>query len=486
MDELISRREMMVKAASVATAGAALKMVPGHARAADAGAVSARAIHIEASPPGPRSLSILKRMQRVVGRTNYIGLYGIALGGGDGAYVTDVDGNVYLDCLAGATTNVLGYGNAEVAQTYCRIAMELQNSCFPYSPNVHAVELAEQLLRTVPGVAAKKVLIGLSGSDSVGGAIEAMRKFTGRRAIIKFDNAYHGSTGLSQQASGFRALNEGVYPPSPDFISVGFPVTEQQNEQALARIETLLAGGEVGGIIVEPIQGDAGVQVPYRGFLRRLSELVAQHRALFIVDEIQSGMGRTGKWWAIEHEGVEPDILVTAKGLSGGYAPISALIGRADVIDALGPAQHVFTYTGHPPSAAVAAKVLSIIQKKGIVANASRVGDRLLRNLETIQREVPKVIVGTRGRGLMIGLEVDVSRDPAACKVFATRCVEKGLYVGYFGDAQQVVRIEPPLILTEAQADLVCAVIQVVATEMSTGQIPSTTQEKVRRFAIGL
>ena len=109
-----------------------------------------------------------------------------------------------------------------------------------------------------------------------------------------------------------------------------------------------------------------------------------------------------------------------------------------------------------------------------------------MRNLETIQREVPKVIVGTRGRGLMIGLEVDVSRDPAACKVFATRCVEKGLYVGYFGDAQQVVRIEPPLILTEAQADLVCAVIQDVATEMSTGQTPSTTQEKVRRFAIGL
>jgi 4-aminobutyrate aminotransferase-like enzyme len=197
-------------------------------------------------------------------------------------------------------------------------------------------------------------------------------------------------------------------------------------------------------------------------------------------------MGRTGRWWAIEHEGVVPDILVTGKGLSGGYAPISALIGRAEVLDALAPAQHVFTYTGHPPSAAVASKVLSIIQEKGIIANASQVGDRLLRNLEIIQRRFPETIVEARGRGLMIGLEIDISRDPAACKVFATRCVEKGIYVGYFGDAQQVVRIEPPLILTEAQADLVAAVIQDVAAEMSTGHIPSTTQEKVRQFGIGL
>ena len=486
MGEGISRREMMMKVAGFAAAGAGLSMAPRHARTAEAEVTLVQAIRVEASPPGPKSLSILKRMQQVIGRTNYVGLYGIALSGGDGAYVTDVDGNVYLDCLAGATTNVLGYGHDEIAQTYCRVATDLQNSCFPYSPNVHAVELAEQLLRIVPGAAAKKVLLGLSGSDSVGGAIEAMRRYTGRRAIIKFDSAYHGSTGLSQQASGFRALNEGIYPPSPDFISVSFPVTEQQHEHVLARIKTLLASGEVGGIIVEPIQGDAGVLVPYQGFFRHLSELLAQHRALLIVDEIQSGMGRTGKWWAIEHEGVVPDILVTAKGLSGGYAPISALIGRSEVLDALGPAQHTFTYTGHPPSAAVAAKVLSIIQEKGIIANASRVGDRLLRNLEIIQRRFPKTIVEARGRGLMIGLEIDVSKDPAACKVFATRCVEKGLYVGYFGDAQQVVRIEPPLILTEAQADLVAAVIQDVATEISTGHIPSTTQEKVRRFAVGL
>jgi 4-aminobutyrate aminotransferase len=475
-----------MKVASITAAGAGLSMAPRHARAAEADATPVRAISVEVSPPGPKSLSILKRTQKVIGRTNYIGLYGIALSGGDGAYVTDVDGNVYLDCLAAATTNVLGYGHDEVAQTYCRVATELQNSCFPYSPNVHAVELAEQLLRIVPGAVAKKVLIGLSGSDSVGGAIEAMRRYTGRRAIIKFDSAYHGSTGLSQQASGFRALNEGIYPPSSDFISVSFPVTEQQHEQVLARIEALLASGKVGGIIVEPIQGDAGVQVPHQGFFRQLSEALAQHRALLIVDEIQSGMGRTGRWWAIEHEGVVPDILVTGKGLSGGYAPISALIGRAEVLDALAPAQHVFTYTGHPPSAAVAAKVLFIIQEKGIIAKASRVGDRLLRKLEIVQQQFPKTIVEARGRGLMIGLEIDVSKDPAACKVFATRCVEKGLYVGYFGDAQQVVRIQPPLILTEAQADLVAAVIQDVAAEISTGRIPPATQEKVRRFGIGL
>ncbi len=180
------------------------------------------------------------------------------------------------------------------------------------------------------------------------------------------------------------------------------------------------------------------------------------------------------------------DIIVTAKGLSAGYAPISALIGRAEVIDSLGPAQHLFTFTGHPPSAAAASKVLSIIEENDIISNAERVGSRLLYKLKEIQQQFSKVIVESRGRGLMIGVEINISKDPMAAKIFATRCVEKGVYVGYIGDAQQVIRIEPPLILTDDQADMIAKTIYEVADEMYTGQLPSSTKEKVLKFAIGL
>ena len=162
------------------------------------------------------------------------------------------------------------------------------------------------------------------------------------------------------------------------------------------------------------------------------------------------------------------------------------LIGRAEVLDSLEPAQHLFTYTGHPPSAAAAVQVLSIIEENNIVANAGQVGKRLINKIENVQRQFPGVIVEARGRGLMIGAEINISKNPLACKLFATRCVEKGVYVGYFGDAQQVVRIEPPLILTENQADVVTEVISEVAEEMHAGRIPSATKDKVNRFAIGL
>jgi 4-aminobutyrate aminotransferase len=443
-------------------------------------------INIKVSPPGPNSVEMLSRMQKVIGKTNYSGLYGITLYKGSGVYVTDVDGNTYLDCLTAASSNILGYNHDEVAEAYYKEAIKLQNSCLPYSPNIKAIELAENLINLTPGKHPKKVLLGLSGSDSCEGAIEAMRKFTGKTAIIKFSNAYHGSTGLSQQASGFRTLNSGIYPPSPDFINIDYPITKKQCDVSLKEITKHLKTGKVGGLIIEAIQGDAGVRVPYKGFIQNISALLKENNALLIVDEVQSGMGRTGNWWAIEYENVVPDILVSAKGLSAGYAPISAVIGRQDVIDSLSPAQHLFTFTGHSPSAAVALKVISILKNNNIINNSASMGEKLINNLKKIQSLYPDIINEVRGRGLMIGMEINVEKNPLACKIFAMRCVEKGIYVGYFGDKQQVVRIQPPLILKDKEADIIANTLKEVATEMANGKIPKSTKEKVEKFAIGL
>jgi len=302
-----SRREVIVKMTTVAGVGVAALCSP--VNVAKAINLKGQSINIKVSPPGPNSLAMLEQMKTAIGRTNYAGLYGITLSEGTGAYITDVDGNSYLDCLSAASSNVLGYSHNDIAKSYYYEATTLQNSCLPYSPNMKAIELANKLIDIVPGEYSKRVLLGLSGSDSCGGAIEAMRKYTGKYGIIKFNNAYHGSTGLSQQASGFRALNEGIYPESPYFINLDFPTSEKRADIVLKQIKNNLASENVGGIIAEAIQGDAGVRISYNGFFQKLSEFLSKYKALLIVDEVQSGMGRTGKWWAVEHEGIIPDIL---------------------------------------------------------------------------------------------------------------------------------------------------------------------------------
>ena len=467
--------------------GAALwASMAGRATPAQAGRRFEPKISVKVPPPGPRSLALLERTRKSLGRTNYAGLYSICLGDGDGCYIQDLDGNVYLDCLAAASSNVLGYGRDEVARAYYEEASRIQHTCLVYSANEPCVRLAETLNRLMPAGVARKTIVGLTGSDSNEGAIEASRRFTGRPGIVSFRNAYHGSTGLSQAASGFPAVNAGLYPPEDmSFIKVDFPSAAKDRDRVLRNIESILSFGKVGAVMAECLQGDGGNLLPAEGFFLRLREMLDTYGALLICDEVQSGMGRTGRWWSFLHEGIVPDLMVSAKGLSGGYAPVATLTGRADVLDALEPVQHVFTYSGHPPSAAAACKTIEIIERDGLVARAEKVGARLLAGLRDMERRFPGVVVEARGRGLQIGIEIDISKDRYAGKTFAFRCVEKGVYPGYFGDRQRVIRMHPPLILTEAQADLIVGTCHEVADEMQRGLIPAETGQKVQKYAQG-
>ncbi len=442
-------------------------------------------VDIKTLPPGPKSLALIERMKNSVGKTNYTGLYGVAASAGKGVYIIDLDGNSYIDCLAAASTNILGYDNDKVANAYFETANAIQNTAFGYTPNIESVELAEKLISLTPGDFPKKVMLGVSGSDSCGGAIEAARKYTGKMGIISFNYAYHGSTGLSQQASGFKSLKAGIYQDSLDFIKIDFPVTLKQRDKALKDIEAILAWGTVGAVMVEPIQGDAGILLPHEGFFPHLMEILYENNVLLIDDEVQSGMGRSGKWWAIDYESVVPDIIVVGKGLSGGYAPISAVIGRAEVIDSLDTAQQIFTYTGHGPSASVASMVIQIIQEQSIVKNSESVGTYLLSGLKQVVKKYPDIFVEARGRGLMIGLEINTSKNKLANKIFAYRCLEKGIYFGYFGPGQRVIRIEPPLTLTRKEADIIIDITLETAFEIDNDKIPIETITKVNKYALG-
>lgn len=452
----------------------------------DPAATQFTGISLNGIPPGPQSIALLKRMRQVIGRANYGGLYGVCLQKGRGMYLEDADHNVYLDCLAAASSCSLGYGQDFLAQAYTDAVSELQQSCFFYSPNQHAVALAEKLVRITPGAFDKRVLLGLSGSDASGGAIKAMRKFTQNEAIIHFKNDYHGSTGLSQAASDFGNLNAGILPKSSQFIEFDFPASPEQAATVLEQIRHQLTRHKAGGILCEAIQGDAGIQLPPGGFMQELRTLTRETDTLLAIDEVQSGMGRTGKWWSYEHEAIVPDLFVTAKGLSGGYAPISAIIGRQDVLDSLDSGQHLFTYGGHPASAAVAGKVIDYITQHDLLSRVNETGQFLLTELRRVQQAYPDIIVDVRGRGLMIGVQIDVSSYLLAGKVFSTRCVEKGVYVGFFGVNAEVVRIEPPLLMTITEATVLVEVIRDVAHEMQVGAIPKRTYKNVRTYSLGI
>jgi len=442
-------------------------------------------INIKVSPPGPKSLALLDDVRRYIGRTNYAGLYGIGLKGGNGVYIEDMDGNVYIDCLTAASSTLLGYGFNEIARAYYDAAVRIQQTAFIYAPNPETIEFAKRVKEIAPGNFEKKVLVGMSGSDSMCGSIEAARKYTGKMGIISFNFAYHGSTGLSQAASGFRSLNEGIYDLNdPDFIKVLFPVKPEEGERVLRDIESVLAYGKTAAIAVEIIQGDGGTLLTPKGFFPRLRELADKYDVLIIDDEIQSGMGRTGKWCACDHEGLVPDITVLGKGLSSGYAPVSAVIGRTEVLDALVPASHLFTYTGHGPSVSAASKVIDIIKDKNLIQNAASIGDRLLRGLKETEK-YPDVVVEARGRGCMIGIEINISKDLLASKIFAYRCLEKGIYFGYIGDKQRVIRVLPPITMNENECDTVIRIVHETVDEMHNNKIPESTIDKVKKYALG-
>lgn len=442
-------------------------------------------VQVSTAIPGPLSQGMAARLQKAVPLATYAGLYGIFLQSARGVYLTDIDGNRFMDFLAGASAVSVGYGREDVINVYNRTALRLQHSCFCFSPTLEAVELAEKLAEITPGVFSKRVLFGVSGSDSVDAAVKIARRFTGKPRMIYFRKAYHGSTGFSIGMNGFGSLQEGLF-LGDACTMVDFPATRAQADRTLEQVEAALKRGDVAGIITEPVQGDGGNVVPPDGFHPALSQLADQYGGVFIADEIQSGMGRSGRWWEMETFGVTPDIVCTAKAITSGYVPLSACIVREEMAGCLGKSQHLFTYSGHPPACAVARKVIDILERDDLIRNAKERGDQLVKGLQPlIERYACAVEV--RGRGLHVGFEVrDEKTALPLGGVFAFRCVEKGLYPGYFGESNQVLRLHPPLIITEAEVQYAVDVIASVVEEWDSGRFPEETIRRYHQNAFGL
>ncbi|QTX33306.1 aspartate aminotransferase family protein [Aminithiophilus ramosus] len=418
--------------------------------------------------PIARSGEIIEREERVLPKAVAIKYFPMAIERGRGSLVWDADGNRYIDFLTSAAVYNVGHGHPAVVEAVREQVGKLQNYTIVYFYNDRPVRLAERLIETTPGTFAKKAAFAFSGSDGVDGAIRAARSFTGRRQVLCFKNAYHGMTTISLSVTAIvgREIRERVCPdrnvvfleyPDPYRNSWGidgYGDPEALTEAAMKEVEEALARhrGDVAALLIEPAQGDGGMIFPPRPFMRRLREVTEREGVVFIDEEVQTGMGRSGRWWAIEHDDVVPDLIVSAKALGGGL-PISAIVGRADILDDLPSPLLAYTHTGHAVSCAAAEATLSVIRDEKLTEKAEEKGRRLADWFRRRAERFP-FIGDIRQRGLLMGVEIVSDRekkspDKAMALKISWAAWERGLLLITFGRDGNVLRLAPPLNISE-------------------------------------
>ncbi len=435
--------------------------------------------------PGKKSRLIIERNSRSISSGHNAGLYGVCLLGGSGAKIYDVDGNSYIDFLSGASAVTLGYANQEIIEIYRTQAVQMHHSCYPYCPSSPAVRFAEELIAAFPDSRplARKVLFGLSGSQVNHAALLCARRFTGRNKIISFKNTWHGSSGLAEEVTYFGRV---VDPKAKDgeVIYLDFPSTPARYKKTLAATTDLLKHHDVAAIILECVQGDGGNVVPLPGALEALTELARAHGAIVIVDEVQSGNGRSGKYWEVEYFNILPDIITAAKGITSGYYPLAVAIGRADVLEALPRLAHLNTFTANPVACEIGSYVLRTISQPDFLRHVNEMSLLLRAGITKLIKKYP-LFKEVRGFGLHLGLEMKPSASIDAA-LFGFLCLQYGLFVGYFGLHKEVLRLHPPLIITAAEIKQALQIMEFCAKKVVSGKIKDTTMQAYREFAVGL
>jgi 4-aminobutyrate aminotransferase len=417
-------------------------------------------------PPGPKAKAIVDRDERWASNS-YIKEYPLVVARGQGAMVEDVDGNRYLDFMAGIAVSATGYGHPQVVAAVQEAAGRFMHICGSDFYYEAMAALCERLALLAPGPSKKRVFLTNSGTEATEGAIKLARYATRRTAIIAFHGAFHGrSTGAITLTSSKARQHAGFGPLLPDVHHVPFAYRYRcqfcadKPDCTRGCIDVLekdlfvrhLDPRDVAAIFVEPIQGEGGYVIPPAGYLRDLRALCDRHGILLVADEVQSGVGRTGRMWACEHEGVEPDILLTAKGLGSGM-PIGAIIAKESV-STWESGSHGSTFGGNPVCCAAAMATLDLVEA-GLMANATAMGERLVTGARRLA-ERHACIGDVRGRGLMIGIEFvrdPVSREPASDLL-------RNLVLGSFRDGllllgagKSTLRLAPPLVVDEHDVD---------------------------------
>jgi 4-aminobutyrate aminotransferase len=431
--------------------------------------------------PGPKAKAAVEADGRLIS-PSYTRSYPLVARRGRGIRVEDVDGNEFLDFAAGIAVNSTGHCHPEVVAAIQKQAAELIHISGTDFYDEHLTDLAERLSAVAPMPGPHKFFYGNSGAEAIECALKLARYHTGRQQIISFLGAFHGRTMGALSLTGSKPQQKRRFSPFvPGVTHIRYPYAYRgcsggpQEEEAFSMgcaryieeklFKTILAPEEVAAIFIEPIQGEGGYVVAPDNFLRELRAVCDRHGILLVVDEVQSGAGRTGKWWAIQHSGVEPDMVCMAKGIASGM-PLGICMTRAGIMDWV-PGSHASTFGGNPISIAAALATMDILQREAI-ANAANVGGKILERLQAWKQTHP-LVGDVRGRGLMIGIELvknKTTREPATAlrNRVETLAFERGLMI--LGCGETSIRLCPPLIVNEHEASVALDILEDALTQV--------------------
>ena len=443
-----------------------------------------RSINLVTPLPGPLSAAIVARRERAMAN-GASKLTQIAVASGQGAVVTDVDGNQLLDFAGGIGVLAAGHCPPSVVEAVRSQAESLLHMCAIVATYEPLVAVAELLNEITPGTFDKKTVLMNSGAEAVETAVNVARSATGRQAIVVFEGAYHGRTNLTAAMTSMYALfKKGYAPFAPEVYRFDFPNVYRRPEEmsekgfidwSVARLRDQFISrvdpAAVAAVVIEPVQGEGGfIPVP-TAFMEAIRELCDEHGMIMIADEIQSGMGRTGKLFAIEHSGVIPDIVTTAKSLGSGM-PISAVTGRAELMDAPHPGGLGGTYSGNPLACVAAIESIKLISDAGFLEHASAIGDHMRRRLEELRTVHPDLIGDVRGLGPMLVAEIVMdpkskTPDMVSTAAICAATLVRGLITIRAGLYSNCVRFLPPLGISHEQVDEAMDVLAEAVAEVA-------------------
>ncbi len=413
------------------------------------------------SLPGPKSAALAARRKSTVS-SGVSGGNDLYIEAAEGAILRDVDGNQHIDFGSGIGVASVGHSAPNVVDAVVKQATSYGHTCFMVSPYDGYVALCEELAKRTPGDFEKRSALFNTGAEAVENAVKVARAYTGRPAVIVFDHAYHGRTNLTMAMTAkVQPYKDGFGPFAPEIYrmpmaySYRWPSGEENcAEEAFAEFASKahiqIGENHIAAVVLEPIQGEGGFIVPAPGFVKKLRDWCTEHGIVFVADEVQSGFCRTGKWFAIEHEDVVPDLITSAKALGGGL-PISAVTGRADIMDAPVPGGLGGTFGGNPLSCAAALAAIELMESADLAGRAAAIGDLLTTRLTGLAAKYPQ-IGEIRGRGAMMAIELvatDGSKTPDAAltKAVVAACGSRGVLMLSCGSYGNVIRMLPPLVI---------------------------------------
>jgi 4-aminobutyrate aminotransferase/(S)-3-amino-2-methylpropionate transaminase len=418
--------------------------------------------HLATEIPGPKSTAMMQRRKEAVSGGLGTALPVIVARAHD-AIIEDIDGNRIIDLGAGIGVVTVGNSAARVVAAVQEAAAQFTHTNFTTVPYMGYIEVCEALNRLTPGKFAKKSVLQNSGAEAVENAIKIARHYTKRQAVVVFEHAYHGRTNLTM---GLTAKNmpykDGFGPFANEIYRMPMPypyrwqgnpatITEDALEMVIHKIEKEIGAHNVAAILIEPVLGEGGFIVPPLGFMPGLQKFATENKIVFIADEVQSGFARTGKMFAVEHEGMEPDMIISAKGIAGGL-PLAAVTARAEIMDSSHVGGLGGTYGGNPIACAAALAVIATIEEEKLVERAAHVGAILTETLHALKAKYP-IIGEVRGRGAMMAIELvhagTKDPNPEAMAKIIKYCQSKGVLILTAGTYGNVIRFLPPVVITD-------------------------------------